>query len=48
MNAFGQHCHAFTRVSAETARGVETARVVDHDRRLADFRDEIDRRGERT
>ena len=37
-HAFGQHQMAFADIGADHARGVEAARVVDDDRRLADAR----------
>jgi hypothetical protein len=46
-HALGQHQMAFAQVGADHARGVEAARVVDHDRRLADGADEIERRRQR-
>ena len=46
LDAFGQHFHAFLGVGAEAARRVEAAMVVDHDRRLTDFEDIVDRLGE--
>ena len=35
-HAFGQHQVAFAQIGADHARGVEAARIVDHDRGLAD------------
>jgi hypothetical protein len=46
-HAFRQHQMAFADVSADHARGVEAARIVDDNRRLADRAHVIERGGER-
>ena len=46
-HAFGQHQMAFADIGADHARGIEAARIVDHDRRLADGAHVIERRRER-
>ncbi len=46
-HALDQHAVAFADIGLDDARGVETARIVDDDRRLADRADEIQRAGQR-
>ena len=46
-HAFGQHQMAFADIGADHPRGVEAARIVDDDRRLADGAHVIERDGER-
>ena len=47
LHALADHADAFVDVGDDAAVGVEEARVVDHDRRLADLAHEVERLGHR-